>query len=132
MWGLFSVTSANKCGFGGGRNTASLLPDESSVVLLVMFNAGPFSVSFVVFDDSVIFRVSVTCADAVPLTEERILNIASNLGEDTSKHLLLCVCAACEIHKDSTWGTVVTYLTHAFNEGFFSLLFPSFHSIHKV
>lgn len=61
----------------GKKNIASLLPDESSVVLLVVFNAVRFFRQL-----CCIFRISVNCADAVPLKEECIENIASNLGEE--------------------------------------------------
>lgn len=33
----------------------------------------------------------MSCADAEPLKEEHIVNIASNLGEEMSQYLLPCI-----------------------------------------
>lgn len=51
-----------------------------------------------------IFRISVSCGDAVPLKEESIENIASSLGEEMSKCLLPCVYSECKIYIQTRPG----------------------------
>lgn len=46
----------------------------------------------------------MNCADAVPLKKECIENIASNLGEDMSKHLLPCIYSECKIYAETQPG----------------------------
>uniref|UniRef100_A0A8C0EY48 Uncharacterized protein n=1 Tax=Bubo bubo TaxID=30461 RepID=A0A8C0EY48_BUBBB len=51
-----------------------------------------------------IFRISVNGADAVPLMEECIEEIASNLGEEMAKHLLPCIYSEYKIYTKTQPG----------------------------
>uniref|UniRef100_A0A8C3KFR3 Uncharacterized protein n=1 Tax=Calidris pygmaea TaxID=425635 RepID=A0A8C3KFR3_9CHAR len=76
-----------------------VMTDQEYVLCMWKKRLWPAKVNLVAFIDSVFFRISVSRADAVPLKEECIENIASSLGEEIVKHLLPCVCSGCKIHK---------------------------------